>query len=378
MIKTKNSVTAGESVEKKSKGKRVLKMILKVIGILMCLIIIAAVGYIYNNLNYDKSPLRKTMKAGFIEKQVTLKDGSVINYGEGPDNGPALLLIHGQEVSWENYAKVLPELSKYYHIYAADCYGHGESSKTPEKYTAEAQGKDFIWFIENVIKEPVVVSGHSSGGLLTAWLAANSPQNVRGIVLEDPPLFSTEMQRTQKTFAWVDGFQTIHKFLQQSEEKDYVIFYLRNNYFKNFFHSGWDGIEKYAISYREKHPNEVLRIYFLPPSLNQIFVSVSGPYDIRFGDTFYNDSWFKNFDQAETLKKINCPSVLIHASWSYDENGILLAAMDGNDASHAHSLIKNNELIDIKSGHGVHVEKSKDFTRIMIDFLDKIQVCKND
>lgn len=369
MIRNKNQNTSGKKTEKKSKWKRVLI----VISTLICIVIVAAGVYVYNNLNYEKGPLRKMMKAGFKEKQVTLKDGSVINYGEGPDNGPALLLIHAQEVSWENYAKVLPKLSKYYHIYALDCYGHGKSSKNPEKYTAEAQGKDFIWFIENVIGEPVVVSGHSSGGLLTAWLAANAPQNVRGIVLEDPPLFSTEMSRTQKTFAWVDGFQTIHKFLQQSEEKDYVIFYLKNNYFKKFFGGGWNGIEKYAISYREKHPNEVLRIYFLPPSLNQIFTSVSGSYDIRFGNTFYDDSWFKNFDQSETLKKIKCPSVLIHASWSYDENGILLAAMDGKDASRAHSLIKNNELIDIKSGHGVHVEKPKDFTRIMIDFLEKIQ-----
>jgi pimeloyl-ACP methyl ester carboxylesterase len=325
-------------------------------------------------MNYDKGLLSKVAKAGFVEKQVTLKDGSVLNYGEGPDNGPELLLIHAQEVYWENYAKVLPELSKYYHIYAVDCYGHGESSKNPEKYTAVAMGTDFIWFIENVIKEPVIVSGHSSGGLLTAWLAANSPRNVRGIVLEDPPFFSTEMPRAEKSFAWVDGFQTVHKFLQQSEEKDYAIFYMKNNYFQKFFGSGWDGIVRYAAQYRAKHPNEELRIFFLPPSLNMSLATVSSKtFDIRFSDTFYDDSWFKGFDQAETLAKINCPSVLIHTSWSYDENGILLAAMDGNDANRVHSLIKNNELIEVKSGHGFHDEKPKDFIKIMKDFLGKMQ-----
>ncbi|MDZ4133344.1 MAG: hypothetical protein U1E11_09440 [Dethiobacteria bacterium] len=39
-------------------------------------------------------------------------------------------------------------------------------------------GNDFIWFIENVIKESAVISNHSSGGLLAAWLAAYSPSNV--------------------------------------------------------------------------------------------------------------------------------------------------------------------------------------------------------
>ncbi|MDP4153313.1 MAG: alpha/beta hydrolase [Bacillota bacterium] len=346
---------------------------LKVFCVLIVILGISIGLYIYHNLNYDKADLKNVYKVGFKEKQVTLQDGSVLNYGEGPSNGPALFLIHGQEVSWEDYAKVLPQLSKYYHIYAVDCYGHGESSKNPEKYSAEAIGKDLTWFIENVIKEPVVVSGHSSGGLLTAWLAANSPKDVRGIVLEDPPFFSTEPSRTQKTFAWVDGFNTTHKFLNQTEEKDYVKYYMENCYMKNLFGKSWNGIEKSVLAYRQKHPNGKIRIFYLPPSLNQIWNLVSGSYDIRFGDTFYDCSWFKHFDQAETLSRINCPSVLIHTSWSYDKNGILLAAMDENDATRAHSLIKNNELIEVKSGHGFHDEKPKDFIKIMKDFRGKIK-----
>ena len=160
--------------------------------------------YFYRNMNYDKNTDKIISKAGFVEKQVTLNDGTVLNYGEGPDNGIPLLLIHGQATSWENYAKILPELSKYYHIFAIDCHGHGKSSKNKEKYKAEKMGEDFIWFIENVVGRPVVVSGHSSGGLLSAWLAANSPRNVIGIVIEDAPFFSTEPQRCEKTFAWDD------------------------------------------------------------------------------------------------------------------------------------------------------------------------------
>ncbi len=152
-------------------------MVLTIIGILLGIIISAGSLFIYNNLNYYKSPMRAVWKAGFEEKQATLADGTVLNYGEG-GSGIPLMLIHGQCVSWEDYMDVLPELSKYYHIYAVDCYGHGKSSHNPEKYTAKAIGADFIWFIENVIGEPAVVSGHSSGGLLAAWLAANSPENV--------------------------------------------------------------------------------------------------------------------------------------------------------------------------------------------------------
>ncbi|WP_270211841.1 alpha/beta fold hydrolase [Streptococcus anginosus] len=130
-------------------------------------------GYFaYRNLHYDKANLHQIQQAGIVEKQVTLPDGSIINYGEGPKHGRPLLLIHGQQVSWWDYAKVFGELSKRYHIYAVDCYGHGGSSKKPTKYTALENSQDLVWFIKNIIKKPVLISGHSSGGLLATMVAA--------------------------------------------------------------------------------------------------------------------------------------------------------------------------------------------------------------
>ncbi|HLV09033.1 MAG TPA: alpha/beta hydrolase, partial [Halanaerobiales bacterium] len=277
--------------------------------------------------------------------------------------------------------KVFSELSTYYHIFAVDCHGHGQSSKNPRKYTGAAIGKDFIWFIKNVIKEPVVISGHSSGGLLTAWLAANSPASVKGIVIEDAPFFSTEPGRRENTYAWLDGFQTIHEFLHQSEETDYTRFYLEHTYMQNFWGNGWDEIVMPAAEkYMSKHPGKGLRLWFLPPAMNKAFdltrciQNNNGSYDLRFGDTFYDDSWFKDFDQEETLSKIQCPSVILHTVSNYDENGVLLAAMDNDDAKRAHALLPDNELIDnIKSGHNIHDEKPDFFVDIMLDFLNRIE-----
>lgn len=332
---------------------------------------IAVSCYVYNNMNYDKGTTQKLARAGFVEKQTKLPDGTVLNYGEGPENGPPLFLIHGQMVSWEDYLKVLPELSRHFHIFAVDCHGHGESSKDPARYTAEAMGNDFVWFMENVICEPAIVSGHSSGGLLTAWLAANAPENVLGIVLEDPPFFSTEPDRREATFAW-RGFEVIHRFLNQTGETNYTRFFLENTYLQNFFGESWKPIKAYAYKYMDNNPDKPLRIFFLPPSLNRAFDMTTGPYDLRFGDTFYDGSWFENFDQAGTLSQIGCPSVLIHTSWSYSDDGILLAAMSGEDAQRAHQLIRGNRLISVKSGHDFHYEKPRKFIRIMLDFLSEI------
>ncbi|HWR23119.1 MAG TPA: alpha/beta hydrolase [Feifaniaceae bacterium] len=351
--------------------KRVVKMLLALGGLLL-LIIVAASAYVYNNMNYDKGAEKRLINAGFTEKQAALPDGTALNYGEGPDNGPPLLLIHGQMTSWKDYVNVLPALSKRFHIFAVDCHGHGGSSKDPIKYSAAAMGNDFIWFIERVIGEPAIISGHSSGGLLTAWLAANAPENVRGVVLEDPPFFSTEAGRRETSYAWLDSFEPIHRFLNQDKETDYARFYLEHTYLQNFFGESWNGIKKYAYSYLDKHPGKGLRIFFLPPSMNRGFDLITGEYDLRFGDAFYDDTWLMGYDQAETLKKIRCPSVLIHASWSYSKDGVLLAAMSGEDARRAHELIPGNILVDVKSGHDVHYEKPKEFVRIMLEFLESL------
>jgi pimeloyl-ACP methyl ester carboxylesterase len=351
---------------------KLFKIALIALSSLLLAIMAAAFGYIYNNLNYYKGPLQQIMAAGFKEKQVTVADGTVLNYAEGPHSGPPLLLIHGQTASWEDYAPVLPELSKDYHIFAVDCPGHGKSSKNPDEYSAVAIGTDLSWFIENVIGAPAVVSGHSSGGLLAAWIAANSPQDVRGLVLEDPPLFSTESSRIQKTYAWVDAFEPIHRFLSQSAEKDYTLWYLENSAWINYFGRGEAGIINYARYYRKAHPHERLEIFFLPPSINHTFYSMDS-YDPRFGEAFYDGSWMKDFNHAETLTKINCPSVLIHTSWSYDENGVLLAAMDEDDAQRAHSLMKNNVLVDVASAHDFHFEHPQEFIKIMKGFRNRVQ-----
>lgn len=324
-------------------------------------------------MNYDRNTLKTLDRAGFIEKQVVMPDGTVLNYGEGPDNGIPLLLIHGQMTSWENYVKVLPRLYRHSHVYTVDCHGHGKSSKNVDKYTAEKMGTDFIWFIENVIKQPVIISGHSSGGLLTACIAANSPENVLGIVIEDAPFFSTEPPRNQKTFAWVDGFRVVHEFHNQDKEKDYVRFYLENCYLQTFFGDSWTPIKNYAFKYMDKKPDKKLRIFFLPPSMNKAFDLLTGPYDLKFGETFYDYSWFDNFSQAETLIRIKCPSIFIHTNWEYDKNGILLGALDADDAQRVNELITENILIRVKSGHNFHDEEPKDFSKILINFINTIK-----
>ena len=379
----KKSNTPNTKPKTHSRRRRIVYIIL----IILALLGAGLAFYAHRNMTYDHGKQEKLQRAGFQEKQAKLPDGSILNYGEGPANGAALVLLHGQQVSWEDYAPVLPELAKRYHIYAIDYYGHGGSSKNPAKYSAKAISADVIWFIRQHIKQPVIISGHSSGGLLASLITADAPDLVRGLVIEDAPFFSTEKGRAESTFSW-KGFKDMHDFLE-SGQSNFMRYWLDHAYMRELFNAkdpnAWDKIVKQpALSYMEKHPGKIPRLWFYPPELgvNKLFdltanlQDKTGDYDLRFGQTFYNFSWFAGFDQAATLQRITKPSILLHTAPSpqinsyYDKSGVLISAMDEKDAQRVHKLLgSKNKLIDnIKSSHDIHQDQPK----VFIEAIDEI------
>ncbi|MCA9954238.1 MAG: alpha/beta hydrolase [Anaerolineales bacterium] len=342
-----------------------MKIILGILATILALIGLGIGGFIFHTLTYFRRSMTAVFRAGFTEKQVSI-NGSTIHYAEGPANGPPLLLIHGQAVDWQNYARVLPALAAHYHIFAVDCYGHGRSACAPEKYSAAALGQDLAQFIREVVGETAVVSGHSSGGLLAVWLAANALELVRGVVLEDPPLFTTTLPRATKTWNYVDLATTAHNFLA-SGETDFVAYNAQHSKLFTLFKGLQPKLTKTILDYRAKHPNDPVKVFYMPPVLNELLRGLNN-YDPRFGQAFYDGSWNNNFDQAEALARISVPAVLIHTNWQYDADGILMAAMDDKDAEQARSLIPNVQFYKVDSGHGFHFEKPGDFVHIMTNF----------
>src|SRR5262245_13080693 len=137
---------------------------------------------------------RTFVKHAYDERTVDLGE-VVMNYAEaGSPRSPALLLIPGQTESWWGYEKAMALLANDFHVFAVDLRGQGRSTWTPGRYTLDNMGNDLVRFIAEVIKRPVVTSGCSSGGLLSAWLSAFAlPGQLRGAGWEDPPFFASEV-----------------------------------------------------------------------------------------------------------------------------------------------------------------------------------------
>ena len=181
-----------------------MKLLLRffiVVGIFLIIMVVVGVVLITYMKHYKNPSHQKLVKAGIEEKTIQIGDVN-FNYAEGHNNGPALLLLHAQTLDWFTYSKVLPALSKKFHVFAVDYPGHGKTTY-PDNYlmTASQIGNDVANFIETVIGGSAYITGNSSGGLLTVWLAANRPDLIKAIVLEDPPLFSSEYPEIKKTVA---------------------------------------------------------------------------------------------------------------------------------------------------------------------------------
>jgi pimeloyl-ACP methyl ester carboxylesterase len=100
---------------------------------------------------------------------------------------PAMLLIHASLMRSEDWENVFPRLGTRYRTVAYDQRGHGKSARASD-YTLRAFADDALHVLRDLIKGPTVVIGHSLGGLVALAAAAEAPELVAGLVIEDAPL----------------------------------------------------------------------------------------------------------------------------------------------------------------------------------------------
>jgi pimeloyl-ACP methyl ester carboxylesterase len=96
--------------------------------------------------------------------------------------GVPILLLHGLMGSARTWAGHLDWLRRFGHLYTFDAAGHGRPA--PAELTTEAFVADLA-AAAVAIAEPMVVIGHSMGGLHGWVFAAAHPDRVRALVVED-------------------------------------------------------------------------------------------------------------------------------------------------------------------------------------------------
>ena len=92
-----------------------------------------------------------------------------------------ILLLHGGLSSTESFSKkVLPALRKF-HAYGYDRTAHGKTAMREGFYHFQFQTDEAIAYIEDVIKAPTHIIGHSDGGIIALMIAIQRPDLVLSI-----------------------------------------------------------------------------------------------------------------------------------------------------------------------------------------------------
>ena len=313
--------------------------------------------------------LRKIKKAGF--EDCRFDTGEIkINYVIGPNNGPALVLIPAQMGTWESYQRVLLPLAKKFQVYSVDVRGHGKSDWKTGDYSWESIGRDMSAFLRHIVQRPAIISGNSSGGLIALWLAANIPDLVSAIILEDAPVFSAEMPRFRDEDRFVyKGLQHAVDVLGDPQKRDLA------NYFRGQVLPVNEGrrerrvpdwfvnlLSRLIRRYERTHPGEPVDIPYFPTTLRLLIKSIS-TYDPDFARAFVDGRFYKGLDHAEAFRRVKCPVLILHANWFRHPRYGLVGAMDDRDAERIQTLAPHAQYKKIPANHVIHVFEPEKFVR---------------
>ena len=114
----------------------------------------------------------------------------------GSDRSPALVLVHGLFTSHRSFEDIIGPLTARFHVIVPDLPGFGESEKpSPSRYGygVEAHAEAIADLIAAFGVGRASVLGHAMGGAVAMTLAAEHPEPVQRLVLEDPLAYPHRM-----------------------------------------------------------------------------------------------------------------------------------------------------------------------------------------
>lgn len=110
-----------------------------------------------------------------------------LNYVDYEAEGrPTMIMLHGITANAHAFDGLIKHgLNDYFRLISPDLRGRGQSDKPAFGYGMAEHAKDILGLLDHLGIEKATLCGHSFGGLLSAYLAANHPNRVDGIILLD-------------------------------------------------------------------------------------------------------------------------------------------------------------------------------------------------
>jgi len=234
---------------------------------------------------------------------------------------PTLILIHGLTANAHAFDGLVSHgLADTFHFISPDLRGRGLSSKPAFHYGLEDHAKDILGLLDQLKIEKALLGGHSYGGLLSTYIAANYPDRVEKLIIIDaaaqmnpnaPAMLGPTLSRLDKTFPSYAAFLEEMKAAPQ-----------------NTF---WDeDMEQYYKADAHEREDGTVNPY---PNLSNIIEVATG---------VASEPW------VETFEKVKQPSLLINGLDNYTMDEPLLPDFKAEETV---ELMQNCKYVAVDGNH---------------------------
>jgi pimeloyl-ACP methyl ester carboxylesterase len=270
-----------------------------------------------------------------------------LHVASGPPAGPPLLLLHGATRRWQDFAPLLPALACRWQVHALDLRGHGRSGRAPGRYFVADHVRDVSGFVRTQLTQPVVVYGHSLGGLVALALAAEMPERVRGVVLEEPPGPSFVCGIGQTSYQAV--FSGMRDLAGPGRDVPAVARALAD------LRLPWPGVGTVRLG----DLRDATSLRFSARCLQDLDPDALTP--------LLEGRWLEGYDPEAVCRGVRCPALLLRAD---EARGGMLPR---DDAVRLAGLMADCTLIDLPgAGHLLHWLETATVLRLVVGFLESL------
>ncbi len=262
--------------------------------------------------------------------------------------GQPIVFLHGVTRCWKTYAPLIPILGAVQQIRVLDFRGHGDSPRSAGQYRVIDYVSDALDFVKSQSNGPTVIYGHSLGAMVAAAVAAELPESVEAVILEDPP-FETMGSKIRESFLY-SYFCGLRRFAGSKRPVAEIARELAEMRF------GPPGLEN-SVRLGDERDGTSLR--FSAKCLKQLDPEVLEP--------IVEGCWLERYERDSILRRIQCPTLLLQGDVRF--GGMLT----DEDANQVEKLIRDCTRVRLNGvGHLIHWVETGTVLRLVMGFLGSL------
>jgi len=252
-------------------------------------------------------------------------------YRTGGENKPPILLLHGFTDNGLCWTSVVQDLEGSYDVIMTDARGHGRSDGIETGSSQAHMAEDAAGVIRELKLEKPFVYGHSMGAGTATRLAADHPDLVRAVLLEDP--------------GWRDAPPTSERDASSQRPRMFDWVY-----------------DLQALSREER----IARGRAMNPGWPEVDIIPWADSKAEFNSALLQRTPTPDQPWRELIARISCPILLI--TGDPELHSIVTPAT----AHEAEQIWKNGEVLHIEgAGHNVHRDRYEATMPAIRDFLNR-------